>query len=440
MKYLLFDIAPNDSKQHVLDYIKLITLLLIMAVNEVPNGSVRKNRVYRAEMVFDDEAMGKYCTRHIDKLQATLEKIRELERELKKAESVKLDNSTSQELFESEESVPVLINAEYKRAGLMAKYSELGLAKDCPTDEYHYWYRQYYEINKLFIRYLREPRRAVKTATKESFREKNIVDDERILLLSEYQKEDIVYKLLEEEQKMIDTGTTHLFDSEEYTKRFEEADKEIRRGIKQRMTRNKTLVIGGIALGSFLIGFLPLLYSNMNDNASMLTSLQIIGISSVAFLLVGLICLFVLRKQLVNRFKHFNYVMSGICNEIDNGLSQFSKYLGHACNVMREFSILNYSRKKGSRKHFILKKHELDIREKIDEVGEIFSQYIPEDTVIFGDNQPYNYDFTIMKNYEYDMPSCETVESIEYMQRGNQIKIPVDYVKEIKVRREEIYD
>lgn len=440
VKYLLFDMLPEDDKQYIADQIRFLSFLLVLSGNLLPGGSLTKERVYRANIEFDGEAIGRYGAEHLKKLRATIVKIRELERKLQVEESGKLDNKTSQELFEAEIHVPVEINSEYKKEELFAKYNGLGLSKDCPQDEYGYWDGQYRSIGRLFIRYLREPRRAVKTAVKGDFRAKKSIDDDRALLMNEYQREDVEFKLLEEEQNMIETVTTQLFNTAEYNKRIEEADKELRRGIGQRMTKKVTIIVGLISVLVYLIGFIPLLVSNGNTTNAFVVSLAMTGIAIGAFALVGFIFLFVLRHRLINRFKHFNYVMSGICKEIENGLKAFSKYLSHACNVMREYSVLNYSDKTIAKKHHILRKHELDIRKKIEEVGRTFGAYIPEDVGAYDDVEPYDFDFKVLRNYQYEMPTYSSEDKIEFIQPGHEIIIPVDYVKAITITREELYD
>ena len=440
LKYLIFDMLPADDKQYMTDQIRFIAWLVIVGGNILPEGSFAKERVYRTNIEFDTEAMGRYGTEYLKKLNATIHVIKDIERKLKEEENQVIDNKTSQELFEAEINVPVEINSEYKKQDLFAKYNEVGLSKDCPKDEYGYWDNQYRSIGRHFVRYLREPRRAVKTAVKGEFRNKKFIEDDRALLLNEYQREDIVYKLIEEEQNMIETVTTKLFNTAEYNKKIEEADKELRREISRRMTKKKTFIVGLVSILAYLLGFIPFLVGNVKINVSFMTSLTITGISIGIFALVGLVFLFILRHRLINRFKHFNYVMSGICQEIEGALKTFSKYLSHACNVMREHSVLNYSDKTIAKKHYILRKHELDIRKKMKEIGRTFGGYIEDDVNAYDDVEPYDYNFKLMRDYKYEMPISASENKIEFIQPGYKITIPVDYVNAITVTREELYD
>ncbi|MEE1086669.1 MAG: hypothetical protein U0L05_05825 [Schaedlerella sp.] len=440
LKYLLFDIVSEEHKRYAADQVRLLSFLLVLAGNSIPYNVCGRKKVYRANVEFESDAIGQFCLKYTNKLKATITSIREQESIVRKERQLTIDNQTSQELFESDVHIPVQIDMQLNKDELFAEYSKIGLSKDCPQDEYSYWAEQYHKIRKLFIRYLREPRRAVKTAVKEEFYTKSSINDERALLMNEYQKEDVVYRLVEEEQNMVETVTTHLFNTNEYNKKMEEADKELRKALKQRMTREKTILVALVATAAYLLGFLPLIFGNLNTIKTSSFALMITGISIVIFLLVGFIFLLVLRHRLINRFKHFNFVMNGICTEIENSLRSFSKYLSHACNVMRQFSILNYTETAINKKEHILKKHQIDIQRRLEEIHTAFSGYITPGMIDREIPEPFEYDFCTMKNYNYDMPCSEHKRSIEFMQPGHQIPITVDYLRSITLTREEFYD
>lgn len=440
LKYLLFDVLPEDNRQYVSDQIRMLCFLLVFAANETPRGAITQNRVYKVDLEFDQDSIKKYCTEYVGKLKATVLKINETIYNLNNQEPEVVDNKTSQNIFESEADIPVEINSDFNKKDLMAKYKSIGLATDCPTDESSFWSGQYHSISKLFVRYLREPRRAVKTAVKEGFRKQNKIEDERALQLNEFQSEDVVYKLLEEEQKMVETTTTQLFNTAEYNKRLDEADKQLKRTIAKRMSKLKTVLVSLVAALAYLIGLIPLFFGEINTEETLKNSAIIALVTLLVFLLLGFIYLFVLRRRLVNVFKHFNYVMSGILTEIEVGLKDFSKYLGHACNVMREFSVINYKESEAVRQTRVLRKHENDIKIKIDNIYELFSGYIDTGFKINDTIEPYAFDFTQLRDYIYEMPYLETYSVIEYIQKGHCIPIKVDYVHSISLTREELYD
>ena len=92
-------------------------------------------------------------------------------------------------------------------------------------------------------------------------------------------------------------------------------------------------------------------------------------------------------------------------------------------------------------KRAILKNHKRIIESKICEANEFFAGYIDTAVVDLKDDvQPYDFDFTVMHPYEYALPYSEVWRDIEFLQEGNIVAVPVDYVKAITLTREELYD
>lgn len=440
LKFVLFDTAEKSDRRFELDRVKLLCLLLVMAGNEAPRGLIGTGNVYRARIDFDTEAATKICERYISKLKSTKHYIRELGLQTVSAKENSVDSRTAQTLFESDVHIPVSISSEYDRKDLCAKFGGIGLATDCPQDEYTYWAGQYRDIHKSFVRYLREPRRAVKFAVTDTFPKRNCIRDDRTLLLDENQSEDVKIHLDETEQKMIDSATANLFNTARYTEQLNEADKEVRREIRKRMTGKKTAVIGLTAVGAYLFGFLPLIFDNCNTTRSLLFSLLTVAVMTGAFCLCGFLCLFVLREKLINRFKHFNYVMSGILGDINGGLERFSDYISCVCNVMRDFSVLQNHESAAERTGKILACHDAVIACRLERVHEIFSRYVDFGSITPCECDPYDYDFTVSCRYEYDIPDLNSHKKITYLQQGNDIVLPIEYVESIMLTREEFYD
>ncbi len=440
LKFLLYDILPEDNKQYKFDQIKMLCLLLLVANNDLPQGSVNSNQVYRAHVEFNRDIITDLCEKYISKLRATELFLKDIELQLEHDFIDSIDDKTAERLFESDVNIPVKVKNDIKKTELYTKYNSLGLAGDCPENEAVFWKNQYRDINKKFIKYLREPRRAVKTAVNEGLKKENIIDDDRAVVLSENQSEDVLFHLLEEEQAMNKTTTTQIYNTKRFNEQIEEADKEIKRGIAQRMTRSKTLYVGLVAMGGYLFGFLPLILGNLFSPTAIIVGLVITGVMMLAFAGIGMFKLFSLRRKLINRFKHFNYVMGGICNEINRALSEFSTYLSKACNVMRGFSVLEKRESSLSKHKKILAYHDNKIKEQIGNVNDMFSKYVDLKNLNIVECDPYDFDFTVLRDYYYEMPRVYSSKRIEYMQIGNEILVPIDYVDSVLLIREEFYE
>ena len=441
LRYLICDVSYLKGKHNEAQYFNFLTVILLMAVNEAPSGVLRANRVYSLNIRIDSDCVKKLCNCYNSKLNATLIEISNESRRLAEKQNKPIDRETAELYFETGVTVPVSVDRFFDEDVLFANHKEIGLSKDCPCDEAVFWNEQYNDIEKMFVKYLREPRRAVKVAVKDKFPAMNKNEDERAVRLSEFQKENVLDFLNEEEQNMISTKTTHLYNTAKYKQQMKEADEAIRKDISRRMTKKKTINTALIALAAYFFGFIPLLIGNLNTAGSFLFSLGMTGVTVGIFLLAGLLTLVVFRTRLIEKFKHFNSVMSGIIDEIQGSLNTFSEYLSNACNVMRGFSVLESTENAYAKKQNVLKNHERIILGKIKEVNELFSNYIDNDTLDVGRMiQPYNFDFTKMVDYQYEMPYSEVEKRIVFLQEGNIITVPIDYLESVIVEREELYD
>ena len=420
-------------------FLGFASFIYLTAVNEMPHGIMRMHRVYNGKLGMDELKVRRFFTQYLKKLKVTESLL------LKQANIIKskrkddtlLSADQAVELFESDVNIDVKVRSSSKRMDFMAN-TNIGLARDCPVEEYDRWYDFVKETTRKFIRYIREPRRAVKHSVNGDFKLKSAIKDEKIFLLDEDRLEDIEYRLQEEELRMVETTTSRLFNTKEYTDQMEKADKVVRNGIAKRLTKLKIILSSAIALLAFMIGFVPLLIKNNDSSSAFSATLKIVGGAAGVMLLVSVIFMLVVRYLQVRRIKFFNATMNNIFDDIENGLAAFSRYLSHACNVMREFSVFKYLKSEGDPAYNILRKHIFDIRTKIDGVNGLFASMLEVDGL--DDTMPYNYDFTKLQDYVYDIPYEELDNTIEFLAKDNFVSIPIDYVRDITLEREELYD
>ena len=55
---------------------------------------------------------------------------------------------------------------------------------------------------------------------------------------------------------------------------------------------------------------------------------------------------------------------------------------------------------------------------------------------IYTDAEPYEYDFTVLNEYDYEFDYIPAYDNVEYIEPGNSITVEVDYVKSIKLVKE----
>ena len=440
LRYMLFDVQYLKGARNDNHWFNFLTLLMVLATNEIPLEVMRPYRVYRVDANIDSEQISRVFNGYLDKLTVTLTSLtRQIKKDFTRCKDPVSDVDI-RELMESDVHIPVQIRGDFPENELLAVHKKIGLASDCPEDEKENWDGQYHEISRKFLRFLREPRRAVKNAVIGPFRLQSVLQDERALQMNDYQREDVEYHLLDEEKHMVETSTTRLYETESYLSRMNQADENLRREMGQRMSRRKAVSVALVAALAYFIGFLPMIFGKFNDFNAVSFGITVTVISILLMMVVGLVFLIWKRFRLKRLFKAFNKLMRGLCEEIRGGLQVFSKYLSHACNVRREFSVLQYTEEEVPEKLKALRKHEQDIRAQIEEVYRLFAKHLDRQVGTTRNAEPYHYDFSRMEDYTYELPRGNDQRTIHFLQAGNEVTVPVNYVQAITLEREELYD
>lgn len=445
LRYIAYDVGYIKGRRDADTYFNFLVFILTLAGSECPHDALKPNRVYCAEAILDDRKITELCHKYIFKLIETKGRIGLYSQKLDDQKEKTLDNDTFERVFESDVIVPVKINSDFAMDSMNVEHSEIGLVSDYPGDDREYWDSQYNAVSKRFSRYLREPRRAVKVAVKGDFRELDSIDDDRVLRLNEFQRENIKFRLDEEEEKMVRSSNVQMFETKKLKERMEETGDKVSKAIAQRLNRKKAVALGVVTTVLFLLGFMQVIISGALSEESVVPVLVIALVAMGLFIIVILLKLLADRFGIVKLIKNFNFTVQSICRNAESSLATVSEYLSHACNVMREFSVLNAVDNDSQKKRTALAKHRADIDKKIDETYELFFKYIDEKLIEensrpLGKCKAYEYDFTVMRQYEYNMPYSEEKTHIEFMQPGYIVEVPVDYLSNVVLRREELYD
>ena len=440
LRCLVYEIPRVKDKVKENDYFIYLSTVMILARNEIQSDILKVGRVYEIMPEVDEARMSELCNEYLLKLRLTLRRIAELKHLHTVEASKAMNDAQAREEFESEVNIPVSMDKSFDKSTLMCDYSEIGLSKDCPGDEESYWKSQHSVIRKRFNRFIRQPQRCLEKSVDKEFRQLALIDTEKAKRMTKYQRQDVLIKLFEEEQNMLETHTSKIFDKTAYNMRLDRADKDVLGEIARRMTRRRTLIAGILPAALLLIGFLPLFISELNDLGTAAMSLILTALALAAVIGCAAVMLFIFRKRVADRFKGFNSEMDGIYNEVSGSLGQFSKYLSHAGNVMREFAALNAYDDRQRDLMYVYRKHELDIENHIKEIAALFSDYVEEGYSTEKEIGPFMYDFEQPTTYSYDIPYNKERSSIEFLQNGNRVTIPIDYIKGVRLRREELYD
>ena len=442
LRFVTYELKRIRNVIKEYDYFVFLVTLLIFSQNEVHADYIKPGKVYTLEASVNDDRVGELCNNYLKKMVKTLRNIAGLHHKRDVEANKKLDDLDAEREFEAEVSIPVTIDKQFAKSTLMCSHDRIGFATDCPGDERFYWSNQHKDIRKQFTRFLRQPQRSIEKAVEGDFRTQDNIDSDRAKLLTKYQRQDVVYKLLDEEQTMLDIDTPMIFNRAHYDKKLDKENQNILKGIRQRMTRKKVIIAGILPLLLFAISFIPLIVSEYNTygNGMFSVGLTLAALGIVLAAVVVMVILF--RKQLVDRFKSFNQTMTGIYEDIIGSLGKFSQYLGSACNVKREFAVIDAIDNDTFDYHKIYKMHEIEIERNMNDIMTLFCDFVDDDFSenIDDDITAYSFDFDKPVNYPYDLPYNEMETEIDFLKRGNCVSVPIDFIYGITLKREELYD
>ena len=443
MRFMVFDLISPSHRNFRTEYIRFLATVLIFGSNPVPSSAMQARRLYSLEVDTDDTPLCTLVTSYDKKLANTSTVI---DNEMEKIRSEipdELTDKAAEALFCTPQDIAVLLDESCDPDKVYAD-KDYGLFFDAPEEENYKWDRDRKVSEKALVYIAKQQARSVRKSVAQTHQSSEI-SEVNISRLTPLQVEDIRDYTNAAEDEMIASVPPDLTDISQYTDRLEEASENVKKTIKQRMTKKTTLILGGIGLGLFLICFLPFLFANGGTPATVATAIILSGFMLLILAAVMVACLFFLRGSVVKAVKAYNNTAKEIMTEIQSSLKRVSKYLGALCNVRRGHAVQNYAQKnmdEYTRSLRIRKKHQEDIRRKRAYLAEGYQDYFGDKS--FCDEtmaRPYDYDFEQKTEYEYPAPFLAgDFRQIEFMSSGNFVTVPSSYVTRILVRMEGIYE
>lgn len=442
-RFLVFDILPKNHRNYPFDYIRFLNSLLLLAGNEVPMGAMKPHGLYELETVHDEGALRRVLSRYDAMLGVTEEKIRAQVTKLRGEILPRLSDADAETIFRARMNIPVSAVKSFDYSTLYVPRDGIGLASDCPENEQDRWASEYQGVQTSLGKLMKLPRRILHRTTSELHR-LNRADLTQAGRLNEFQLEDIRSFVEEEELKMVATVTGDFNNTQRYTDAMETQHKHLSDVLSRRVGRNWIIGLGVLGMLCYLAGFLPLLLGNASrdENATWCALMALCGTGVLA--LAALVTLLLQWRKVRKAYSGFNGTMRGIILDVEGGLKAYSKYLSHACNVMRGNSVLEFcenAEAPHASKIRILKKHEMDVCCIRAELQETFGQFLDQSTVNPDDVSCYPYDFCRPTEYVYPIPFRAGMGSrIDFFQKGNLVEVPVDFIKSVHIRREALYE
>ena len=443
MRFMVFDLLPKSHRNFRNDYIRFLATMLIFISNPVPSSAMQARRLYCLETETDDTPLCTLVTSYDRKLLATAEVV---ENEMEKIRSEipgELTDKAAEALFCKSTDVEVLLDDSCDPDKVLAA-KDYGLSYDCPEDEFHKWNRDHRESEKALGYIIKQQARAVRKSVGKlhAYSEISEVD---VCRLTPFQIDDIREFTNNAEDDLVDSIPPDFSDMSQFTDRLDEEAKNIKKVIKQRMTRKTTTILSLVCLGLYLVCFMPFLFANNGTTGTVTTAIILTAIMLGVLAIVMLVSLLFMRRSVIKAVKAYNNTATEIMKEIQLSLKQHSKYLSASCNVRKGYAVLNYAQSnldEYTKSLRIRKKHLEDIRKKRAFLYEGYKDYFADrsfcdETMI----RPYDYDFDQRTEYTYPAPFLAgDSRQIDFMSSGNMVVAPSSYITRILVRMEGIYE
>lgn len=445
MRYLVFDILPKNQRDYMFNYIRFLYAAILLASQHVPSGCLAAERVYTLQCENDEDALSALLQTYEAKLKLTKEYLNQEIQKIREKKPRVLSDREVKAVFEIQTNQAVLPDGDFSQEELTVRTVQFGLADGCRHDEAILWDREYKRTQEALGKLLKQSRRGLKKSAKNA-RSLDDVSYERMECLNEFQVEDIQEYTDNQEMEMLGTQTMDLYNEEPFREDMEQAHKKVHRKIRTRMYRGTTLALGAVACLMFILGFFTVFFRNSGSGAfSLVTALIVVGVALGVFAVSAVVVLFFLRWGLVKEVRDFNESMAQLGHRVFDATAQYSKYLNHMTNVRRGYGVLDAVANREDPDHdriVLYKKHILDIETALAEVRMVFGQFMVGSEHARTDQlKPYDHNFNIPMDYAYPLPYHPgTARRITFVQKGVFADVPVEFVKSLMVRREELYE
>ncbi len=445
MRFMVFDILPEDHKNYRNDNLRFLYAVMIFAENEVPNGALLPRKLYCLSSENDEEPLCEIATVYYKKLTETSKQIDKEIDKIRQEMPGMFTDTEAEAVYCKEIKIDCPFMPDFDESKLFADLKEYyHLFSDRPKSERNMWEDDYAQSQAAFEKLMKQPRRSIKKGvdTLQIVSEADTSDVDR---LTPFQIDDVRECTEKSEKEMVEADVPNLYDLSSYKKRMSDKDKEVTKVLDRRMKRKTAAIAGLVCLVLYFLCFVPSIIHNAANPKTMITSLIISGATVALIGAVLIVCLIFLRRPLIKAIKKFNEEMSSVLSDVKDTLSRIGTYLTKTGNVRRGNAVLNYASNhidSSTRGIRIRKKHQSDILRQKAFLEEKYEDYIVGEMVCDDVlTAPYEYDFGARTEFEYPAPyvdakPCKT----EFLAGGNYVPVSNGFAIRLTLSMEEIYD
>ncbi|MBQ2509478.1 MAG: hypothetical protein II529_01510, partial [Erysipelotrichaceae bacterium] len=379
--------------------------------------------------------------RYDDRLLATQKMLEENIRILKHLDPEKLSDKEVSSIFCTPTSIPMRPEKSFDESELYVDLKEYGCFSDHPRDEKILWHDDLARSKRTLAWYLKQPSKSLRAAVADVHTQsEDPFGMDKVHLLDELQVVDFREYLENQEEASVDSRPENVTDPSIFQDRVDKAAKRVEEHMETRMTQKTGWIALSIVLVCFLLGLVP---SLMTGKPSTLILVSM-GISIAAIVGIALICFLIQRARMRSEIRTYNDALRGISATVRTNMERYAAYLGHVCSLLKG-NVINNSLKEDcdevQSKCKVFQKHIADIKDLRADWGLTFSQFLEPDQERNVEAQPFGFDYRNTVTYRYPITSGDMHASrVEFIQPDNFVELPVNYIKRVTIRREELYD
>ncbi|MDR1764711.1 MAG: hypothetical protein LBR77_01155 [Lachnospiraceae bacterium] len=445
-KYAVFDICERGHTLYEYNYVCFLEFLFAFATNDVPSGKMRSDRLYRAVCTNDPALLKSFFNRYRQKLSLTGSLLGKKVKELQEMSLEKMDDEQAYHLYCTPREVHPPSSQPAKEStyahdvagkfGLFAKPAADKAKWDGVTaGKAEFFERHGKRLNRMFLQVCDDARGAIPA------------DYPGSDALTPSQMAEVEEFSLEQELASISGAQGRAWSVAELKKRMLDADARMREYLDKRMTTGKAALVTGVALMGVVLSFLPVWFIGGASGVSMAWAGVAFLLGCVLIAAVAAMVLMYYKNKTKEELHGYNGTVSSCFDDARSLLESVARKAGYMCDVLRSSGVLQSALSGVNHRSAqirIYEKHRYDIDVAWGSAKGVYDRFVDVDAASAAHDaqtaEPYEFDFELPKSYTYTLPFTESdVRKIRYMGRDLAGEIPIPFISEIDMVREEIY-
>lgn len=437
-RFVCYSITNRENSRYMRELIEFWLSVLTLAINRVSASTLQAYKLYRLSVDISNEELGDLLNKHLNKMETAYSFIQERLRVRPEYSFAPEDNLVPKQ------EIPVIFEGISGRE-LYMETKRIGLSRDCPEDELKLWNSDIIEKKKEIAKYMKAPRRAIDKASQHlKSRTESFYGDE--FELDEFQVADLQEEIDRLEQEVLACDTRSIIDYQKIKSEMEDVDREVKKDIAFRMSKNLVIGTGLAALFVYMVGFFPYLINSMKlGGKEFQASLLLVVGALTATAMGGLIALFILRHRMIKSMERFNSLVKKLVNGVNASAHKFEEYFSIVCSYMKAQSVFAGIRlKKDSvtSSKFLLRAHKQALKVSMERDEELLASYgirrepEPERNVTTFFNEAKMPKDNLLYFYE----TCKVDAEIPINNTGDLVRAPYKFISKFKVEREDIFE